>query len=84
MWGGAGVFDRQPDGTRGPAAMELVRVGFPRRVYTQGNVDYVAEVVLYVKGVWERMRGVRTVEEPPVLRHFSARFEPAHGALIVD
>jgi tryptophanase len=64
--------------------MELVRLAFPRRVYTQSHVDYVAEVLLYVKSLCERIRGVRIVEEPPVLRHFSARFEPAHGALIVD
>ena len=81
---GTVMFGRQPDGTEHPAAMELVRLAFPRRVYTQSHVDYVAEVLLYVQSLCERIRGVRIVEEPPVLRHFSARFEPAHGALIVD
>jgi tryptophanase len=64
--------------------MELVRLAFPRRVYTQSHVDYVAEVLLHVHSLRQRIRGVRIVEEPPVLRHFSARFAPAHDTLIVD
>jgi len=78
------MFGRGPDGSEHPAAMDLVRLAFPRRVYTQSHVDYLAEVLLYVWGLRDRIRGVRIVEEPPALRHFSARFAPAHGALIVD
>ena len=66
------------------ATKELVRLAFPRRVYTQSHIDYVAEVVLYINSIKERIRGVKIVEAPSVLRHFSAHFEPAHGALIVD
>jgi tryptophanase len=53
-------------------------------VYTQSHVDYLAEVLLYVYGLRERIRGVRMVEEPPVLRHFTAQFAPAHGKLLAD
>jgi tryptophanase len=81
---GTVMFGRQPDGSEKPAAMELVRLAFPRRVYTQSHVDYVAEVLLHIHSLRHRIRGVRMVEEPPVLRHFTARFAPAHGALIVD
>lgn len=81
---GTVMFGRQPDGSEKPAAMELVRLAFPRRVYTQSHVDYVAEALLHVQSLRNRIRGVRIVEEPSVLRHFSARFAPAHGALIVD
>jgi len=81
---GTVMFGRQPDGSEKPAAMELVRLAFPRRVYTQSHVDYIAEVLLHIQSLRHRIRGVRIVEEPPVLRHFSARFAPAHGALIVD
>jgi tryptophanase len=45
---GSVMFGRQPDGSEKPAAMELVRLAFPRRVYTQSHVDYLAEVILYV------------------------------------
>lgn len=81
---GSVMFGHQPDGSEKPAANELVRLAFPRRVYTQSHIDYVAEVLTYSYQLRERIRGVRIVESPPVLRHFSARMEPAHGALIVD
>jgi tryptophanase len=58
------------------APMELVRLAIPRRVYTQSHVDYVVEAIL---NVWERrakVGGYRFVEQAPVLRHFTARFEP--------
>ncbi len=80
---GSVMFGLQPDGSEKPAANELVRLAFPRRVYTQSHVDYLAEVLLYVNSLRTQIRGVRIVESPPVLRHFSARLEPAHGALIV-
>jgi tryptophanase len=80
---GSVMFGHQPDGSEKPAAMELVRMAFPRRVYTQSHVDYLAEVILYVNSLKERIRGVRIVSAPETLRHFTARLEPAHGALPV-
>jgi hypothetical protein len=32
----------------------------------------------------QAIRGVRIVESPPVLRHFSARLEPAAGSLLAE
>ena len=58
-------------------------LAFPRRTYTQSHVDYLAEVLLHVGAMRERIRGVRMTQAPAVLRHFTARFEPAHGALVV-
>ncbi|MEZ6187839.1 MAG: tryptophanase [Planctomycetota bacterium] len=81
---GSVMFGLQPDGSEQPAAMELVRLAFPRRMYTQSHVDYLAEVLLYVNSLKDRVRGVRITESPNVLRHFSAILEPAHGKLIVD
>jgi len=79
---GSVMFGHQPDGGEHPAAMELVRMAFPRRVYTQSHVDYLAEVILHVNGLKERIRGVRIASAPAVLRHFSARMEPVHGSLL--
>ena len=79
---GSVMFGRQPDGTEKPAAMELVRLAFPRRVYTQSHVDYLLEVLLHVNALRHRIRGVRLVEAPPLLRHFTAKVAPAHGELL--
>jgi tryptophanase len=59
-----------------------VRLAFPRRVYTQSHVDYLGEVILHVHANRARVRGLRMTEAPAVLRHFTARFEPAHGSII--
>ncbi len=56
--------------------MELVRLALPRRVYTQSHVDYVIEVAEDVARRKEALRGFRIVEEAPMLRHFTAKFEP--------
>ncbi|MBI3649277.1 MAG: tryptophanase [Actinobacteria bacterium] len=73
---GTVMFGRRPDGTEGPAAMDLVRLAIPRRTYTQSHVDYVIEVVAGVAAEAASLPGYRIVEEPPQLRHFTARFEP--------
>lgn len=80
---GSLMFGQQPDGSEQPAAMELVRLAFPRRVYTQSHVDYLAEVLLHVNTIKSRIRGMRIIESLPVLRHFTARLEPAHGSLVI-
>jgi tryptophanase len=59
-----------------PAPVELVRLAIPRRTYTQSHIDYVAEVVIEVANVAADIRGYRITEQPPWLRHFTARFEP--------
>jgi tryptophanase len=59
-----------------PARMELVRLAIPRRVYTQSHIDYVIEVVTEVFDRRNLIRGYKIVEEPPMLRHFTAKFAP--------
>jgi len=73
---GTVMFGRQPDGSESPAAMDLVRLAIPRRTYTQSHVDYVIEVCQAAAAKASELRGYRIVDEPPALRHFSARFEP--------
>jgi tryptophanase len=73
---GTVMFGRHADGSESPAPMDLVRLAIPRRTYTQSHVDYVIEVCEYVAERAAALRGLRIVEEPPALRHFTARFAP--------
>jgi tryptophanase len=65
---------RLADGSEAYHSMELVRLAFPRRMYTQSHFDYAAEVIAEVKQRAADMRGVRIVKQPPLLRHFTAEF----------
>jgi tryptophanase len=58
------------------AAMDLVRLAIPRRVYTQSHIDYVIEIILEVWRRREQIGGVRLTYEAPFLRHFTAHLEP--------
>jgi tryptophanase len=73
---GSVMFGRGPDGVERPAPMDLVRLAFPRRVYTQSHVDYLAEVILALNQQRETIRGHRIVWQAPILRHFTVRMEP--------
>ncbi len=73
---GSVMFGKRPDGSFVPAAMELVRLAIPRRVYTQAHMDYVLEGIAEVASRRQLLRGMRIAEEPPFLRHFTARFAP--------
>lgn len=74
---GSVMFGRQ-EGMTGwkPAEMELVRLAFPRRAYTQSHLVYVVDVIERIHRARESLSGYRITWEPPYLRHFTARFEP--------
>ena len=57
------------------APTELVRLTIPRRVYTDNHMAYVAECLSNISKRRDQVRGVKITYEPPVLRHFLARFE---------
>ena len=63
---------RLEDGTETYSNMELVRMAFPRRVYTQSHFDFAAEVICEVKAKAEQVRGVRIAKQSKYLRHFGA------------
>jgi len=73
---GTVMFGFDPEtGKEHPAKMELVRLALPRRVYTQSHMDYVVEAIEQVFKRREKIRGMKIVESPPFLRHFTARFD---------
>lgn len=74
---GTAMFGRtRSDGTQQPARQELVRLALPRRVYGQSHYDYVIEACQLVQNRKDSLTGMTVVSEPPLLRHFTARFAP--------
>jgi len=55
--------------------LELVRLTFPRRVYTQAHCDVTAEAVEAVFENRSSIKGLKMIYEPKYLRFFQARFE---------
>lgn len=73
---GTVMFGRHPDGSEYPAAMDLVRLAMPRRVYTQSHADYIVETFAEVAAVKDKLKGYRIAWEAPAMRHFTAKFAP--------
>ena len=70
---GSIMFGRhRSDGTETYHSMELVRLAFPRRMYTQSHFDFAAEVIAEVKAKAKEIRGVKIVKQSKYLRHFTA------------
>jgi tyrosine phenol-lyase len=74
---GSLMFGRQDaeTGELSHPKLELVRLAIPRRVYTTMHMNYVIESIEAVYAKRDRIRGLRIVSAPPVLRHFTARLE---------
>jgi len=68
-----GHFDDK--GVEQPAPLELVRLAFPRRVYTQSHFDYLIEVIEQVWRERDAIPGHRITFQPSLLRHFPCHFE---------
>jgi tryptophanase len=72
------MFGRpDPDGHHDfTANLELVRLTFPRRTYTQSHMDYLIEVVGAVWKDREKLPGYRITDQRDVLRGFTAALQP--------
>jgi len=55
--------------------LELVRLTFPRRVYTQAHIDVTVESVAQVFEDRKKIKGLKMVYEPKYLRFFQAKFK---------
>lgn len=79
---GSVMFGRTVAGTdqEVAASRELVRLAFPRRVYTQSHFDYVIEIL---DAMWRQRALIppyRITKQAPFLRHFTAHFAPGRLA----
>jgi tyrosine phenol-lyase len=58
------------------ADLELMRLAFPRRVFTLSQVEYLMDRLNWLYHNREIVGGLKFVEEPPVLRFFTGRLAP--------
>lgn len=56
--------------------LELVRLAIPRRVYTNSQMEYVAENIIELFEDRENIKGYEIEYQAQVLRHFTARLKP--------
>lgn len=68
---------RDEKGAHHRPSLELVRLTLPRRVYTQTHLDFVADGIARLHEKRAELPGLRFTYEPPRLRFFQSRFEPA-------
>lgn len=74
---GSYLMDRDPvTGEEQRAPLEFTRLAIPRRVYTQGHLDVVADALSAIQQRASTVPGYRIISEPTVLRHFTAKLEP--------
>lgn len=67
---------RDEEGNHYYPELELVRLTIPRRVYTYAHMDVVADSIIDLYKDRADVKGLKMVYESPVLRFFTARFEP--------
>jgi tryptophanase len=58
------------------ADVELLRLAFPRRVFTLSQTEYLIDRVNWLYHNREIVGGLKFVDEPPVLRFFMGRLAP--------
>jgi tryptophanase len=53
---------------------ELVRLAIPRRVYSDRHMRFVADTLIEISRQKEKMKGLKMIYQPELMRHFTARF----------
>ncbi len=69
---------RDENGNDVLADVELLRLAFPRRVFTLSQTMFLIDRVNWLYQNRQLIGGLRFVEEPPVLRFFLGRLEPVN------
>ena len=74
---GSLLLGRDPDTRENiKADKEFMRLTIPRRTYTMEHLRYVAECLINVYNRRKEIKGLKFTYESPILRHFTAEFEP--------
>ena len=68
--------ERNPDGSERIASVEMVRLAFPRRVFTLSQTEFVIDRVKWLYDHRHLVGGLRFVHEPKTLRFFTGKLEP--------
>lgn len=68
--------EREADGSERFASMELVRLAFPRRVFTLSQTEYVIDRVKWLYDHRDLIGGLKFTHEPKTLRFFTGKLEP--------
>ena len=55
--------------------LELVRFAIPRRTYTQSHLLYVIDTIIAVFKRANTIKGIKIIDAPKLLKHFSASFD---------
>lgn len=67
--------DRDKDGKEILADLELTRIAVPRRVYTISHIEYAVDRISWLYKHRDIVKGLKFVQEPPVLRFFFGKLE---------
>ena len=67
---------RDADGNDVMADVELLRLAFPRRVFTLSQVKYAEDRIKWLYDNRHLVGGLEWIEEPPVLRFFVGKLKP--------
>lgn len=68
-------MDRDSEGNEVPSDIELTRIAIPRRVYTISHIDYAVDRINWLYKHRDLVKGLKFIEEPPVLRFFFGKLE---------
>lgn len=69
-------MDRDENGNDVPSEVELLRLAFPRRVFTLSQVKFVEDRIKWLWKNRDLIGGLKFTEEPKVLRFFVGRLVP--------
>ena len=72
-------MDRDENGNDVFSDMELARLAVPRRTYTMSQIEYAVDRIAWLYEHRDLIKGLKFVEEPPVLRFFFGRLKALDG-----